>query len=104
MAGQLDLNQNHKDYTIKLYAGLRASAGKKSVSISAPEVTIINNVLKLLADNYPNLKPVVSPENTNNSRSILILINGRDIRRLSGLDTMVSPQDIIELFPPVSGG
>lgn len=38
------------------------------------------------------------------SHMVIILVNGRDVRDLQGLDTPLSPDDTICLFPPIAGG
>ena len=38
------------------------------------------------------------------SNSIIILINGRNIAHLSGLETPLGPEDVVVVFPMVAGG
>lgn len=38
------------------------------------------------------------------SDEIIILVNGRNIVHLQGLDTLLSPEDEISIFPVVAGG
>jgi sulfur-carrier protein len=92
------------EYEIKLFAGLRTAAGAKSVIITGPDRLFVAEMLKIFTESHPKLKAMVWSEDGKFSGSILILINGKDIRRLSGLDTQVNPGDKIEIFPPVSGG
>jgi MoaD family protein len=92
------------EYEIKLFAGLRTAAGAKSVKITGPDRLFVGDMLKILTENHPNLKALVWSEDGKFSGSVLVLINGKDIRHLSGLDTQVSPGDKIDIFPPVSGG
>jgi len=35
---------------------------------------------------------------------VKILVNGRDVRELRGLETELSDGDCISIFPPVAGG
>ena len=37
-------------------------------------------------------------------RYIKIMVNGRDIESMNGLETIVRDQDIVQIFPPVGGG
>jgi molybdopterin synthase sulfur carrier subunit len=93
-----------KKYEIKVFAGLRTGVGAKSIRITTPEELVAGELLKIFTENFPNLKPLIWSEDGNFTGSILVLINGKDIRHQSGLDTLVSPEDKIEIFPPVSGG
>jgi sulfur-carrier protein len=38
------------------------------------------------------------------SETIIVLVNGRDIRHLKGLDTPLEPEDTVSIFPMVAGG
>jgi molybdopterin synthase sulfur carrier subunit len=38
------------------------------------------------------------------SDEIIILVNGRNIVHLQGLDSLLSPEDEISIFPVVAGG
>lgn len=38
------------------------------------------------------------------SETIIVLINGRDIRHLEGLNTPLGPDDTVSIFPVVAGG
>jgi sulfur-carrier protein len=38
------------------------------------------------------------------SPTIIILVNGRDVRHLGGLKTPLAPNDIVSIFPMVAGG
>jgi molybdopterin synthase sulfur carrier subunit len=33
-----------------------------------------------------------------------VFINGENVRHLSGLDTILKPDDHVDIFPPVVGG
>ena len=38
------------------------------------------------------------------SQMCIVLINGRDIRHLQGLNTSLNRDDTVAIFPPVAGG
>ncbi len=37
-------------------------------------------------------------------KAIIILVNGRDVRHLGGLDTRLDPDDVVSVFPMIAGG
>jgi molybdopterin synthase sulfur carrier subunit len=43
-------------------------------------------------------------EGTNLKPGIKIIINGRDIDYLNGLDTQLKDGDVIVIIPPIAGG
>lgn len=90
---------------IKVYATLREVVGGKSVHIDdAPEMTV-DQMLQQLHAKYPALRAkLFVNDSTELNPSIQVLVNGRDMRYLAGLQTALSGSDEIRLFPPVGGG
>ncbi len=86
--------------TIKLYANLREAAGKE-VTI-AGEGTL-GEVLEKLFQKHPSLRETVM-EGEELREHFNILLNGRNVKYLKGLDTWVKDGDEIAIFPPVAGG
>ena len=65
----------------------------------------LNDLLVSLSKHYgPGFQRWVLEEDGRLSQMSIILINGRDSRELSGLDTPLKPGDIIAIFPPIAGG
>jgi MoaD family protein len=82
---------------IKLYANLRKLAGTKELSLTGPT---IGAVLNELAKRYPSVGEVIF-ENGKLRQHIVVTINGHNIMEL---ETPVTEQDIIAVFPPIAGG
>lgn len=38
------------------------------------------------------------------SDTVILLVNGKDVRHLNAVDTRLSPEDVVVLFPMVAGG
>jgi molybdopterin synthase sulfur carrier subunit len=87
---------------LKIFSTLRSVVGAKEVEVGAAGT--VRNVLGQLSAEYPALSERVLDEDGNLQDSISILVNGRNIRFLDGLDTIVQESDQIALFPPVGGG
>ena len=83
--------------TVKLYANLRKLAGTKEVSIRGDTV---GRVLDQLVNTNPSLQAVLL-EKEGLRRHVIITLNGHTI---SELDTQVTEQDVIAVFPPIAGG
>ena len=89
---------------IEVYAMLRDVVGGKSIHIDgAPSMTVAQ-VLEEIFVIHPVLHDKVLDKAGNLQSSVHLLINGRDVRYLDGLETVVTPQDRIHMFPPVGGG
>jgi len=82
---------------VKLYANLRKLAGTKELSIMGATVGMVVNEL---VRQSPPLGAVVI-ENGELRRHIIVTLNGRNI---TDLETPVTEQDIVAIFPPIAGG
>jgi molybdopterin synthase sulfur carrier subunit len=85
---------------VKLYANLRTIIGKKEMSI--PGLSI-QEVLEKLIQDHPGLKQFLLEEGKLRPR-IIITRNGQTLDPEIRLQTLVSDQDQIAIFPPVAGG
>ncbi len=70
---------------VRLFATLRTDRGKE-VMVDGPEAMTCRHIINTLE----------IPE----EEVAILLINGRD----GQLDTPLSPEDIVSIFPPVGGG
>ncbi|MDW7739305.1 MAG: MoaD/ThiS family protein [Bacillota bacterium] len=76
---------------------------KGKLEIKLPEGTSIGELLNILADKYG--KELVTLTRTDQGEKTLrILINGRDITFLKGLETELGDGDHISILPLLSGG
>ena len=89
---------------IKVYATLRDIVGSSSIHIDSPlEVTVEHLLQKILAV-HPDLGTEIFNDEGQLRSSYHIIVNGRNVRFLKGLETLVTPDDTIHIFPPVGGG
>ena len=88
-----------------LYATLRERAGgARLVEIVIPPGSTVRDVLHALSDLYPGIVAEVLDETGNVRAGYKILLNGRDVDFVGGLDAQVSEGAEVHLFPPVAGG
>lgn len=80
------------EFEIRLFATLKDRVGQRSVRVSVEEPATVQTVLDALAIAYPALEPSLG--------TTLISVN----KAFADLETAVSANDEIALFPPVSGG
>ena len=89
---------------MKLFGNLRnvmgLAAGHNAVDAAGATV---GEVLRDLCTTYPALEEAIFDGRTLGSY-IRVMINGRDIELLEGLDTEVSESDQVAIFPPIAGG
>ena len=88
---------------IRFYATLRPLVGGRSVELSDPPETI-GGILERLACQYEGLQNQLFDEDGAVRRFVAIMVDGRDIRHIDGLQSRVNPDSELDIFPPVAGG
>jgi molybdopterin synthase sulfur carrier subunit len=89
---------------VKFYATLRELLGATATDLPLEEPASARAVLAALTARYPALAPKVSPDGDLLAGQVTVLLNGRALQFLNGLDTTVKPDDMLALFPPIGGG
>ena len=88
---------------VKFYATLRELIdGNKSVSVEG--AVTVSGLLENLIERYPNLQGGIFDEDGNIRSFVAVMVNGRDIRHLEGIETALQGGDTLDIFPPVAGG
>ena len=89
---------------VKIYATLRPIVGGAIV----PKVIEPGETVRALVDGmvirWPDLRPEMLDEEDNLLNRIHIFVNGRSIRYLENMETVIGENDDIAIFPPVGGG
>ena len=88
--------------TIKIPPVLRSSTGGDK-EISA-EGTSVGEVLRQLADRYPDTERQLYQEDGQLNRYVNVYLNDEDVRVLDGLDTPVKESDTLVILPAMAGG
>lgn len=88
---------------IRFYATLRPLVGGRTVQLDAPPPTV-GAVLHRLIDEHPGLEGKLLDDSGAVRRFVAVMLNGRDIRHLDGLETLVPADADMDIFPPVAGG
>jgi molybdopterin synthase sulfur carrier subunit len=89
---------------VRLYATLRDLLKSSTVEVDLAEDTTIRALLRRLVAEHPELGSKLWDDEERLTGLVKVLLNGRAIQHLAGLDSPVSPGDNIALFPPVGGG
>ena len=89
---------------VKTFATLYNITGKVSHEIRLEKDSTVREVIDKLIQIYPKLKDEILDDNGLLKENYRVLVNGREISHLSGLDTEVKDGDTIAIFPPVAGG
>ena len=82
---------------VKLFANLRKLAGTKELSVTGTTIGVVVN--ELVRQN-PSVGEVIL-QNGELGPHIVVTLNGHNILEL---ETPVTEQDVIAIFPPIAGG
>jgi molybdopterin synthase sulfur carrier subunit len=93
------------EVTVKAYASLRELLGFKTLKIEVGARNI-RELIATIGEEYNPSFPssIIEKETGKVKRAYKVLLNGRDIDHLEGLETRIANGDTIVFFPPVGGG
>lgn len=81
---------------VKLFANFREAAGEKEVEIRASNT---KDLIDRLISEYPAIEDLVNKENY-----LHVTVNGRYVNCGDYKSTQLTDEDVVTVFPPVSGG
>ena len=88
---------------IRFFASIRNITGEKEIEWAEPTPTL-GELLRLLSDRYgPEFQRWVL-DGENLGGSVMVVINGEDARHQAGLETRLTPTDVVSIFPIMAGG
>lgn len=94
--------------SVRFFTSLREIIGKKEqiFEFSEGDTVTVNEVLQRLSKQYgQSFVEYVFDDQTNQVKGFLqLLVNGRSISSISGLDAELIDGDVLALLPPVGGG
>jgi len=91
--------------TVKFIGAFRGISGKSSLSIKVKGVVPLSKVIERVVEEQPKLKRVLIDSELEDPRpNTLILVNGKEISVLNGLNTIVENGDEVTFVPIVHGG
>jgi molybdopterin synthase sulfur carrier subunit len=90
---------------VKFIGALRNVSGTGELAISCKSRVAIKKLIKEIIKELPELKPNLIDQQLGDPRpNTLILVNGKEISILDGLETKVKDGDEVVLIPFVHGG
>ncbi len=90
---------------VKFLGIFREAYGCDSATVKVEGSMRLRDLLRLLTDYSPRLREVlIDPVSLTPNPNALILINGREINVLDGIDTRIKDGDEIVLIPVTHGG
>ena len=91
--------------TVKFIGAFRHLSGRTQFTVSFQGSISVKQLIKTITQQLPALNNTFSDQELNDSRSnSLILVNGKEISVLNGLETELYAGDEIVFVPVVHGG
>ena len=89
---------------VKFFAALWEITGEKEVELDGTNMTVREVLQKLIERYGETFKKEIMDNDDKVKDHYVILVNGRNIVFLDGINTKVKYGDLISVFPPVGGG
>lgn len=89
---------------LKLFATLRDLAGTKEISVPFADGQTVRQLVQDIRDACPELGDYMVDEHGELNGLVHILVHGRHVQWLDGMDTTIKETDIVTLIPPTAGG
>ena len=90
--------------TLKFIGALRQISGKTQLTVNFREGMLLKELIIKISQEMPQLEKTLSDQLKDSRSNALILINGREISVLNGLETKLNDGDEIVFIPVVHGG
>lgn len=90
--------------TLKLFATLRDIAGQKTIDVAFRDGQTVRELIATINDGCPELGEAILTPQGELTGLVHILVHGRNIDWLDGLDTTIKASDQVVLMPPSAGG
>jgi molybdopterin converting factor small subunit len=90
---------------VTFIGAFRNASGKSKFTITSESRILLKKAIKEIVEELPKLKTMlIDPELENPKPNTLILVNGKEISVLNGLDTILENGDELVFVPVVHGG
>jgi len=90
---------------VNFYATLRPIVGQKTVELSLPAGTTAIQLVLMFVKDYPAMRRELLDADEHFLPHMKFFINGREAIYLPDkMDTVIQPEDKVDIFPPVGGG
>ena len=90
--------------TLKFIGAMRQISGKTQLTVNFQEGNTLKDLIARLAADIPQIQKIFGEQQLGGQLSSLVLVNGREISVLDGLETKISDGDEIVFIPVVHGG
>jgi molybdopterin synthase sulfur carrier subunit len=88
---------------VKYFADIRLLAKCSEQQIASAPTTLQSLLTELAAQHGPAFQKRIFDDGKL-SKTVVIVVNGQNVRQMAGLETPLGPGDAISIFPVIAGG
>jgi molybdopterin synthase sulfur carrier subunit len=90
---------------VAFYGPLRPIVGVHKLTLAVPQPATLGRLLEVVLERVPTLRPELVDAAGQPHRYVHLFVNGRDHPYLPDqLETLLGPQDRVDIFPATAGG
>jgi molybdopterin synthase sulfur carrier subunit len=89
---------------VRVYATLRLKIGQSRIDVKAGPGDTVRDALGEVLERYPVLTADVLTDEGELTDHVQVFLNGRNVRLMDGLDSVIQEEQKLNIFPPVGGG
>jgi len=91
--------------SVKFVGSFRGASGKDKLTLRFEWPVALTTLVEKTVEQMPELRSsLIDPESGEPRKTMLVLVNGREISVLNGLKTRVKDEDEVVFVPVVHGG
>jgi molybdopterin converting factor small subunit len=91
--------------SVKFVGSFRGVSGRDGLKLKFGRSVSLRTIVKKIVERLPKLKAaLIDSESGEPRRTMLVLVNGREVSVLNGLETRVNDEDEVVFIPVVHGG
>jgi molybdopterin synthase sulfur carrier subunit len=92
-------------FKIKVFATIREIMKTKEIELESDNKITVQDAIKLMTDRYgEKLINYLLEKNGKPKPVFLLMVNGKSIKELEGLETPLKEGDVLAVLPPAVGG
>lgn len=92
-----------KDVVVRFFASMKDVFERKEARVGRGEAPDVGTLLKLVCTN-PEMERAIFADSSTLRPALIVLLNGRNIAFLGGLEAVLQEGDEVAIFPPLKGG
>jgi MoaD family protein len=93
------------DIEVRFYSVLREITDRRSETVTLQPNSSVRDLINILVEKYgDSFSSYIYDNNTGFRKHVFYMVNGVNINKREGFDTILHKDDVFSFLPPVGGG